>query len=129
MILIATALLSVFLADSAIAPKLFIKVPPGIPLSEQEVRSRFPNSRDISADRYETIEIVIYVFSLGIEKLTYSESGQINTSTQKGEIKALIKLKMNSTLKKVLFVNAEGSSKEEILKNFSRSVLVSLQRP
>ena len=119
MTIFVTLLLSCFLAGTGADAGLIIKIPPGIALSEQEVRSLFQNNRQSTADNYETIEIVIYSFSLGIEKLTYSENDLIRMSLQKGEIKALIKFKKKSSLKKALFINADGASKEEILKNFS----------
>src|SRR5271157_62413 len=109
MITFVSLLLSFFLAETGLDSRLIIKIPPGVALSEQEVRSFFRDTQRNAADNYETIEIVIYSFSLGIETLTYSDNDPIRMSLQKGEIKALIKLKKNSILKKVLFVNADGT--------------------
>jgi hypothetical protein len=127
MLRFATLLLSFFLVNTGVDSGLIIKIPPGIALSEQEVRPFFRDNPRNAADSRETIEIVIYSFSLGIEKITYSENDPIRISLQKGEIRALIKLKKNSILKKVLFVNADGTSKDEILKNFSLTLSNSLR--
>jgi hypothetical protein len=108
---------------------IIIKIPAGIELSEQEVREILPkNARNI-VPAYDMIEIVIYYFSLGIEKFTFSDTDPLTLSSQKGEIQALIKLKKNAVLTKALFVKADGSSREDILRSFSRSIADILHNP
>jgi hypothetical protein len=69
--------------------------------------------------RYDRIEIVIYRFSQGVEKLSYSGKNSLNETLTSGEIRALVKLKKNGVLRKALFVTANGARKEQILTAFA----------
>ncbi len=118
--LLLTLLLSITLAAPPGA-ELVVKVPPGISLREQEVRAGLPGSIKTSGG-YDRIEIIIYYFSRGIEKFSYSGSNAMKESLMNGEIKALVKLKTKKVLRKALFITASGTSHEQILSNFSRVV-------
>lgn len=101
--------------------ELVVKIPPGINLKELEVRADLPASVKTRGD-YDRIEIIIYYFSRGIEKFSYSESNALKESQMKGEIQALIKFKSKKILRKALFIDASGASRDQILQNFSRVV-------
>lgn len=64
-----------------------------------------------------SVEIVIFSYSSGKELFSYSEDnpGDILSSTQTGKIEALVKIKQDNKLVKVLFINAAGNSKKDIL--------------
>lgn len=114
--LMLTFMLSCFLASSP--DGIIIRIPQDINLEEREVRSSLPSNLKISS-RYNRIEIVIYQFSQGVEKLSYSGKNSLDETLTTGEIKALIKLKKNGVLRKVLFVTAQGARKDQILTSFA----------
>jgi hypothetical protein len=101
--------------------ELVVKIPPGIHVKEHEIRAELPGSIHTRGS-YDRIEIVIYYFSLGIEKFSYNENSAMQESLMKGEIKALIKLKSSNVLRKALFIAASGTSREQIIINFTRAV-------
>jgi hypothetical protein len=113
-------LISVHLAALS-GGELLVKIPPGINLKVQEVRADLP-ARIETMGGYDRIEIVIYYFSLGVEKFSYTDNNAIQESLMKGEIKALIKLKKKNVLRKALFIAAPGASKEQLLRNFRQVV-------
>jgi hypothetical protein len=114
--LLTTFILSCFLASSP--DGIIIRIPQGINLEEREVRANLPENLKTSG-RYDRIEIVIYRFSQGVEKLSYSGKDSLNETLTSGEIRALIKLKKNGVLRKALFVTANGARKEQILTAFA----------
>lgn len=114
-------LLSLLLAADA-AGKVIVKVPPGINLSADRVRERLAGVAPSPACRYDTFEIVIYYYSLGIETYSYSETESLSESVKKGGIRALIKCRRNGVLGKSLFVEAEGEDEARILDNLARAV-------
>ncbi len=122
-------LLSLFLScHFAASPgEIILKIPPGINLDESEVRADLPRTINTRGG-YDRIEIIIYYFSQGIEKFSYSENNAMQESLMEGEIKALIKLKSNKVLRKALFVAASGTSREQIIRNFSLTVAGTLAR-
>ena len=98
---------------------IIIKIPPGINLEEREVRTNLPENIKIGG-RYDRIEIVIYYFSQGVEKLSYSGKNSLQESLMAGEIRALVKLKKKSMLCKAIFLTASGANRDQILISFSR---------
>jgi hypothetical protein len=114
--LLTTFILSCFLTSSP--DGIIIRIPQGISLEEREVRANLPENLKTSG-RYDRIEIVIYRFSQGVEKLSYSGKDSLNETLTSGEIRALIKLKKNGVLRKALFVTANGARKEQILTAFA----------
>ena len=114
--LLTIFILSCFLASSP--DGIIIRIPQGINLEEREVRESLPKNLKTSG-RYDRIEIVIYRFSQGVEKLSYSGKNSLNETLTSGEIRALIKLKKNGVLRKALFVTAQGARKEQILTAFA----------
>ena len=117
--LLTTFILSCFLAPST--DGIIIKIPQGINLEEREVRANLPKNLKISG-RYDRIEIVIYYFSQGVEKLSYSGKNSLDETLTTGEIRALIKLKKNGVLHKALFVTVKGARKEQILTAFAGKI-------
>jgi hypothetical protein len=115
--LMLTLLLSYCLAASP--GDIIIKIPPGINLEEREVRANLPENIKIGG-LYERIEIVIYYFSQGVEKLSYRGKNSLQESMMAGEIRALIKLKKKNVLIKALFITASGINRDQILISFSR---------
>jgi hypothetical protein len=101
---------------------IIIKIPQGINLEEREVRANLPENFK-TGGRYDRIEIVIYYFSQGVEKLSYSGKNSLHETMTSGEIRALVKLKQNGVLRKSLFVSASGASRDQILHAFSAKML------
>jgi hypothetical protein len=112
--------LSIILAAPPVG-ELMVRIPASISLKEQEVRANLPGSVRTRGG-YDRIEIIIYYFSQGIEKFSYGDNNAMRESQTKGEIKALVKLKRNNVLRKALFLKASGTSREQILHNFSNNV-------
>jgi hypothetical protein len=104
---------------------VMIKIPPGVPLEESAVRAALPGNIAVGKG-FDRIEIVVYYFSLGIERLSYGDNDEIRESAQEGKMKALIKLKKNGVLTRALFISSGGAGKDEILKAFSREFAVTI---
>ncbi|MBN1497998.1 MAG: hypothetical protein JXA07_14590 [Spirochaetes bacterium] len=96
-----------------------ITIPSGIALEEREVRTILPDR--VTVCRYDGIEIVVYYYSSGIERLSYGANNEIQESAGDGKIEALIKLKQKGVLVRVIFITARGNGKEAILRNFSEA--------
>lgn len=114
--------LTLFLAAEAAAGPVIVRVPGGINLSEERVRERLAGVMPAGSGRYDTFEIVVYYYSMGIETFSYSDTDTLSESTRKGGIKALIKCKKNSVLEKALFIEAAGADEDQILENLRRAV-------
>ena len=117
-ILISLAITILLFAASAGCEEITIKyyVPDDINLTENELAFAPVKSK------YQSIEVVIYYYSESIERLAYNENSEFSQSTKMGGIKSLVKLKKGRKLAKVLFVEATGESKTEIIKNFHDSL-------
>jgi hypothetical protein len=123
-----TLFLIFLIVNQANAGGVIIKIPPGIDLSEPEIRAHLSENTRTILNKHDLVEIVIYYFSLGIEKFTYSDDDSMSLTSQKGEIRALIKLKNNAVLKDVLFIQAYGNSRQQILESFSQSITDALNK-
>jgi len=110
---------------SAATGEILLKIPPGVILREQEIQADLLRPINTKGG-YDRIEIVIYYFSQGIEKFSYNDNNTMKESLMKGEIKALLKLKRYNVLDKALFVTASGTSREQIIRNFCKTVLETL---
>jgi len=110
---------------SAATGEILLKIPPGVILREQEIPADLLRPINTKGG-YDRIEIVIYYFSQGIEKFSYNDNNTMKESLMKGEIKALLKLKRYNVLDKALFVTASGTSREQIIRNFCKTVLETL---
>jgi hypothetical protein len=115
-------IVSLFLAAEAASGPLQVRVPAGISLSADSVREHLRGAAPASTGRYDAVEIVIYYYSPGIETYSYGETDTMSETLKGGLIRALIKCKKNSVLKKALFIEAEGSGTDQILDNFRRAV-------
>ncbi len=104
----------------ATAGGVTITIPPGIALEEREIRAALPER--LSTRRYDGIEIVIYYYSLGVEKLSYGGNDEVRETAGEGKINALVKLKKKGKLGKALFISGHGTGKDAILGNFSRTL-------
>ncbi|HOD14145.1 MAG TPA: hypothetical protein PLA65_01750 [Spirochaetota bacterium] len=111
-----------FLAADAAAGRVLVTVPAGINLSAERVRERLAGVATPVSGRFDTFEIVIYYYSLGIETFSYSDTHPLSESVKKGGIRALIKCRKSGVLGKALFVEAEGADESQILDNFARAV-------
>lgn len=107
--------------------RLKITIPAGISLTEGEIRTRLPAAISWEHRDYDEIEIVIYYFTAGTEKLSYNDADDFGLTSNDGNIKSLIKLKKKTSLIQVLFVDAGGSGRENILVNFSHAITSSLK--
>ena len=122
--------LSIVLTIILAAPpvgELVVKIPAGISLKEEEVRTELPRSVRTRGG-YDRIEIIVYYFSQGIEKFSYGDNNAMKESQMRGEIKGLVKLKKNNVLRKALFLTASGTDREEILRGFCKTVAETLSR-
>ncbi len=113
------------LSFSATSGDVLLKIPRGIDLREQELQADLPRAVPTRAS-YDRIEIVIYYFSQGIEKFTYSDNNTMKESLMKGEMKALVKMKKNNVLRKAFFIAASGANREQIIQNFCKAVAETL---
>ncbi|MBP7737235.1 MAG: hypothetical protein KA369_14745 [Spirochaetes bacterium] len=113
------------LSFSATSGDVLLKIPRGIDLREQELQADLPRAVPTRAG-YDRIEIVIYYFSQGIEKFTYSDNNTMKESLMKGEMKALVKMKKNNVLRKAFFIAASGANREQIIQNFCKAVAETL---
>src|SRR4030042_5774028 len=106
----------------ATAGEIIIKIPTGINLEKKDVRAYLPKAIDANT-AYDRIEIVIYYFSQGVEKFSFTDNNVMLKSLRKGEIRSLVKIKKNKYLMKELFVNAKGANTEQILSNFAQAIV------
>lgn len=94
-----------------------ISIGNNISIDKAEADSAFLPVLRQNPDSRLSVEIVIFSFSSGKELFSYSEDkpGDILSSTQIGKIEALVKIKQDNNLVKVLFINATGNSKKDVL--------------
>lgn len=123
MIILISLLLSLSPAAGQ-AGEITLTIPPGINLNRDEIKVHVPGAAPAGNPRGR-IEIVIYYFSEGIEKIVYNENS-MQESTHRGTIRALVKLKREGVLRRALFIDAEGRNREDILKNFSLKLSAAL---
>jgi hypothetical protein len=74
-----------------------------------------------SAENGFSAEILFFGFSLGKELFSYSAGNPDNPKFQiyPGRAEILVKIKHNGELKRVFFIKAEGSNRQEIMENLS----------
>jgi hypothetical protein len=115
-------ILTLFLASEASAGRVIVRVPEGINLSQEKMTERLAGAAPSGAGRYDTFDIVVYYYSLGVETLSYTDADTLSATMKGGGIRALIKCKKNNILEKALFIEAEGADEDRILENFRRAV-------
>ncbi|MBN2401118.1 MAG: hypothetical protein JXN64_01840 [Spirochaetes bacterium] len=72
-----------------------------------------------------SVEITVFGYSSGKEVFYYFKDNSpddIKIKTYSGNINALVKIKKQKILRKVIFLNAEGNSKEEILQALAKEL-------
>jgi len=87
-------------------------------LTEEEVRQIIPHHIIASSER-DVLEITVFRFSSGVERLNYDGNDTFTEETLNGEIKVLLKIRSGNRVRKVFFIHASGKDKEEILRNLA----------
>ncbi|PKL35539.1 MAG: hypothetical protein CVV44_22325 [Spirochaetae bacterium HGW-Spirochaetae-1] len=87
-------------------------------LTEEEVRQILPHHIIAPSER-DVLEITVFRFSSGIERLNYDGNDTFTEETRNGEIKVLLKIRSGNRVRKVFFIQASGKDKEEILRNLA----------
>lgn len=121
--IICAAIFAALIPVQAAAADISFSVPDSAALTGEELAGHFT---DVRASRFRgdyEIQVVVYYFSPGVEVFTYSGSGEMGLSFEKGVIKALVKIKKAGKLSNVKFISAEGSDRKEILDNFALELL------
>ena len=105
--------------------RITVTIPPGVPLTMDAIGPRLPRSLTLRG-HYDEAEIVVYHFSRGVERLTLNDEGSLEESLSSGRVECLVKMKRNSRLVRVLFIDARGRSTGELLDNLSSALTASL---
>jgi hypothetical protein len=101
-----------------------VSVAPNIGITEREAIAAVSSVlKETNSGRY-LIEIVIFSYSSGKEVFSYPENNpdKMNIKTFSGNISALLKFKQEKVLQKVIFLEAEGNGKEEILRGLAKEI-------
>lgn len=112
--------ISVTTAVSRNNDSIVIHIPDEISLQKNEITPLLDNLKIIES--YQKLEIVFFYFSTGIERISYNGKNSISQVILDGGIKALLKFKNNNKLLKVLFIEAKGRGKKDILKKFREKI-------
>jgi hypothetical protein len=101
-----------------------ISVAGNIVLNKEEVSAALSSVLKENIGNPFSIEIIIFGYSSGKEVFSFFDNNQENNNikTYAGNISALVKIKHENTLQKVLFLNANGNGKEEILRELAREI-------
>lgn len=108
--------------------RITVTIPPGIPLTRDAVAAHLPGSTTLPGD-FDEVEVVVYHFSRGVERLTLDDDGSLEESLSSGRAECLVKMKRNRKLLKVLFIDSHGRSMREILENLSKALSRALMKP
>lgn len=100
-----------------------VRIPPSIDLKDDDLIG----VRDIYSGKNE-IEIIIYSYSTGPVSFSYDGKEAIREDVSAGWIKAIVKLKKNGKLSDVSFIEAKGSSKEELISGIIKAIKKEVNR-
>ena len=83
---------------------------------------------DIKTDPSSSIYIVVvlYSYSSGVEKISFSGAEDVKTSSAKGKLKALFKVMEGDNILRAEFAKGEGSSKEEMITSLVKEIKLKL---
>jgi len=68
------------------------------------------------------VEVVLYSYSAGAEKISLSGDGEFKTVSGNGRLKALVKVMNDKKILRAEFVEGRGNSKEEMLSSLGKEI-------
>ncbi len=97
----------------------------GLNLAKSDIHPRIPKIAVPGGGR---VRIVIFIFTRGVEKYSYSDEGKLRYSQTEGLLEALVTLNRRKAIEQARFITARGETKEEILADFGKKVKGVLSR-
>jgi len=107
---------------------LSIQVPPSVPVSGSELRALLPNPKEAPGPETGTLEVVVLRYSPGIYKLSYTGK-EFTEKTGRGYIRVLLKFRQGGKLVKTDFLEARGTTREELMKNVAKKINALISTP
>ncbi len=92
-----------------------VTIPEDFAITEREIRSALPQDLIVPGKAKDLLEITVYEYSSGKEKLICDKKGEIREESEEGYIKLLIKIRRNGAIKRLIFVDAMGSGNADML--------------
>jgi hypothetical protein len=108
------------------APPLFsavtITIPEGYAVTEREIRSALPDDLVSPGKTKDFLEITVYEYSSGKEKLICDKNGEIREEQEEGYIKLLVKIRRDGTIKRFVLVEAKGSGNAAMMEELKTRI-------
>ena len=100
-------------------------IPDNIRISGEPLKKRF---NDIETDGSSPVYLVVvlYSYSSGAERISFSEDGSFKTSNAKGRIKALVKVMNGKKIIRAEFIEAAGDNEDELISALAKGIKLRL---
>lgn len=95
-----------------------VNLPRGAEISVETVKNAVLPELTIDQNSDRILELTIYEYSAGKEKITYTANDTISYTTENGYIKVLCSIRQNGQLNKAFFIEATGQNEKEIITSF-----------
>jgi hypothetical protein len=114
----ATLAILLITAGCAAVPSVYselnVSLPRGAQITGEEIKSALSTELAIDPKSGDTLELTIYDYSSGKERLTYSEGGEINSTIETGYIKALCVIRSGGRMRRAFFLSCRGADAAEM---------------
>ena len=98
-----------------------ISIPEYLNITELDILSKIPEKIIDKLSNYD-LELTIFAFSSGIEKINYSGDDEFTVSMLDAYIKILVKIVKNSEIVKTQIIEAFGADKIDVIENAIREL-------
>jgi len=100
-----------------------ISIPEYLNITELDILSKIPEKIIDKSSNYD-LELTIFAFSSGIEKINYSGDDEFTVSMLDAYIKILVKIVKNSEIVKTQIIEVFGADKDEVIENVMKELAV-----
>ena len=107
--------------------QITVSTPKGVQISPENIKTAVLQQLILDPQSARTLELTIYEYSSGKEKLIYDINGSISSSNEAAYMKVLCSVTENGSLNKAFFVEASGSNDEQLITSLKTELMKQLR--
>lgn len=98
-----------------------VALPQGVNLSGEEIKAALERELPFDSEG-PAVEITIYAYSSGKERLVYGQDGIISEKNEEGYIKLLLAFRQGNAIQKAVFIETENRGAGELILSIKREM-------
>ena len=107
--------------------QITVSTPKGVQISPENIKTAVLQQLILDPQSARILELTIYEYSSGKEKLIYDIDGNISSSNEAAYMKVLCAITENGRLNKAFFVEASGSNDEQLITSLKTELMKQLR--